>query len=209
MNIAKVGARGALLALVAAFVSAGTASAATDAFASSATAYQNSTVASALARAPSGQRVAPGVVEWANYSVVMAVPKTRTGTTASMAVPTGAAVAASPDVLAAGTGGCPSGVLTKWNCVYSQTGFGGTRLQFKDSGYYQDLWYWGGGSWVTKSYSNTRGYRGWLNQYANHNASGESLCMNPHSAMSDTSHFLASLDRWIYLSKNSAPCPGT
>lgn len=59
---------------------------------------------------------------------------------------------------------------------------------------------------VRQRISNTRGKRSWLNQYDDHDASGHSLCMTPHSAMSDITRFASRYDRWIYLSNNSAAC---
>jgi hypothetical protein len=83
--------------------------------------------------------------------------------------------------------------------------FGGERLQFKDAGPYQDLYYYGGLLWETLSWSNTRGQRAWLNQNPNHDAAGYALCMsgNSHAGVNDG---LAKDDEWIYLSSNTAAC---
>lgn len=79
---------------------------------------------------------------------------------------------------------CPAPLIgTRWSCVYDEISFGGTRLQFTDAGPYQDLHYYGGNEWDTNSWSNTRGQRAWLNEFASHSDSGLSLCMtgNAHA----------------------------
>src|SRR4051794_28288783 len=109
-----------LLATAASLVFAGSARAATDAsYASAATAYQNSTIAAALARAPGGTRVAPDTVEWSNPSVILKVPSTADATTVTPLD---------------GTFGCPSSFNHQWTCVYSGTGGGGRPVRLQDAG---------------------------------------------------------------------------
>jgi hypothetical protein len=172
--------------------------------------YQNRVIAAALQTNPSGTRIAPDMVEWNNDSVLMTVPTTSDGAP-GVATATAATVRSKRHrATAAATGGCPTpnwlGEGYYWECVYNQVDWHGTRLQFKDAGYYQDLWSYGGNSWHTESWSQTRGQRSWLNQYANHNSSGASLCMSGNAAGSDTASLSASWDRWIYLSDNYAHC---
>ena len=90
-------------------------------FAAEATSYQNSVLAKALINNPSGVRISPDKVEWNNGSVIMAVP-------------------AGPD---ASSPPCPNTLTTHWTCVYNQTNWNGTQLEFKDQGYYQDLYAYG------------------------------------------------------------------
>jgi hypothetical protein len=164
--------------------------AASTSFAAEATSFQNATVSQAMTRAPGGVRTGPNQVEWHNYAVVMTVPSTSGGSTLA------------PNA----TDSCPAPIIgTRWTCVYDESYFNGTRLQFSDAGYYQDLWYYGGSDWETHSWSNTRGQRSWLNEYESHTDSGYSLCMtgNAHAGVYDG---LAASDRWIYLSSNYAAC---
>jgi hypothetical protein len=218
----------ALSAVAGAAVAASPAAASSDAtrFASEATAYQNATIASALGNNPSGVRTGPATVQWRGGAVVMTVPVT---VTASVAQPS--AVAASParahavfarmrvasrrhgaraHIAATGTFGCPkNGFLqtgNDWTCVYNQLQGAGTRLQFQDAGYYQDLHHYGGNNWISESYSNTRGQRSWLNENDDHNNSGASYCMSGHTASGNMTASRAIYDRWIYLSTNSDPC---
>jgi hypothetical protein len=163
-------------------------------FAAQATSYQNSALATALQRTPGGNRISRSQVEWSTAAgglVVMTVPTTATGSTLS------------PDA----TDSCPAPIIgTRWSCVYNETGFAGTRLQFTDAGYYQDLHKYGGSAWETFSWSNTRGQRAWLNQYENHNASGASFCMTGNAHGSNISGNPAVRDEWIYLSTNYDAC---
>jgi hypothetical protein len=159
-------------------------------YAAEASSYQNSVISSAMARAPAGVRVSPTQVQWDNYAVVLTVPATAGASTLSPAV--------------ADT--CPAPIIGyRWSCVYNAYNFGGERLQFKDAGPYQDLYYYGGLLWETLSWSNTRGQRAWLNQNPNHDAAGYALCMsgNSHAGVNDG---LAKDDEWIYLSSNTAAC---
>jgi hypothetical protein len=152
-------------------------------YAAQASAYQNTTIAQALQRQPSGQRVSPSEVAWNGGSVIMAVPA--------------APFDSSPP--------CPSSFFTHWTCVYNQTNWNGTQLQFKDQGYYQDLYAYGGSGWRTYSYDNELRQRTWLNQYESHTHSGISLCMSPQAISADSAGPW-SADRWIYLSTNGNPC---
>lgn len=152
-------------------------------YAAQASAYQNTTIAQALGRQPSGQRISASEVQWNGGSVVMAVPATPN--------------ASSPP--------CPSSLFTHWTCVYNQTNWNGTQLEFKDQGYYQDLYAYGGSGWKTYSYDNELRQRTWLNQYESHTHSGITLCMSPQ-AISANSVGNWSADRWIYLSTNGNPC---
>lgn len=191
MNIRRVFfavAGASLLAGVLPFAS-GVASAATSPpvarFAAEATSYQNATLAAALANNPSGTRIGPTQVEWNNGTVIMTVPATPNGSASS----------------------CPGASFshpTGWTCVYNNTHFNGTRLQFADAGYYQDLEAYGGLRWNSHSYSNTRPFRSWLNQYttADH---GFSLCMEPNGAAGVIAEPII-FDRWILLTTNSAHC---
>ncbi len=163
-------------------------------FAAEATSYQNSALATALQHAPGGTRIGVNQVEWTTADgglVVMTVPATAGGSTLS------------PDA----TDSCPAPFIgTRWSCVYNLTNFAGTRLQFTDACPYQDLHAYGGSSWETFSWSNTRGQRAWLNQYANHNASGASFCMTGNAHGGNITGNPSVPDRWIYLSSNYDPC---
>lgn len=199
---------GALLALGTAAVMglAGQASAAS--LSQMATPYQNATIAAALARNPAGVRVAPAVVTWNGGDVVMTVPATAKGSVAALPPSATSNARFRPRIRAIMAGSrdsCPAGVFTFWSCVYNQTNWNGTKLEFKDTGYYQDLYAYGGTSWVTLSWSNRASHRTWLNQYANHNNSGASLCMTGGGAGSN-SFGPWSADRWIYLSTNTDHC---
>jgi hypothetical protein len=150
------------------------------------TSFQVNTLGAALRNNPSGVQIAADEVSWDNGSVIMVVPAT-------------------PD---AGTGGCPGGVLTgQWSCVYSQTHFEGTRLQFQDAGYAQDLQHYGGNGWKTMSWSNTRGQRTWIrpDQF---DGNGPELCMTGNAASYTVAEQYIR-NRWIYLTTNYAACPGT
>ena len=153
-------------------------------FAAEASRYQNSVIARALVNNRTGTRVAANKVEWKNGAVVMVVPVT-------------------PD--ASPGGNCPTGFAQHWACVFNQTQWNGTMLEFHDMGYYQDLYSYGGSSWVTRSYYNYIGVRTWLNQYASHTNSGASLCMSPDSLSGNYSG-PAEHDEWIYVSTNSLSC---
>lgn len=153
------------------------------AFAAKATSYQNSTIAKALKNNPAGKRISPSKVEWNNGSVIMAVP-------------------AGPDD---SSPPCPSTTFTHWTCVYNQTNWNGTQLEFKDQGFYQDLYAYGGSGWRTNSYDNELRQRTWLNQRESHTSSGITLCMSPQATSADSAGPW-SPDRWIYLSTNGAGC---
>jgi hypothetical protein len=173
-----------------------------------ATPYQNATIAAALARNPAGVRVAPAVVTWDRGDVVMTVPATPKGNVIALPASAKSSARYHPKIMAITAGSrdsCPAGVFTFWSCVYNQTNWNGTRLEFKDTGYYQDLYAYGGTNWVTLSWSNRASHRTWLNQYANHNNSGASLCMTGGGAGSN-SFGPWSADRWIYLSTNTDHC---
>jgi hypothetical protein len=163
-------------------------------FAARATSYQNAALKTALRRMPEGRRISPSQVEWRTAHgglVVMTVPAKAGGSTLS------------PDV----ADSCPAPIIgTRWSCVYNLTNFAGTRLQFTDAGPYQDLHAYGGTSWETFSWSNTRGQRAWLNQFANHQASGNSFCMTGNAHGSNITGNASVTDRWIYLSSNYDPC---
>jgi len=175
---------GAVLGLgITGMLPAAAASARTARYTAGATGYQNDTIAQALANNPAGRRISASQIEWNDGTVVMAVPVT-------------------PD---ASSPPCPSTFTTHWTCVYSGTNWTGTQLEFKDQGYYQDLYAYGGSSWHTWSFDNELRQRTWLNQYADHAHSGASLCMSPH-AISANSVGPWSRDRWIYLSTNGNPC---
>lgn len=149
------------------------------------TSFQASTFAAALRNNPTGVRIAPNEVSWDNGKVIMVVPAT-------------------PD---AGTGGCPGGILTgQWTCVYKQTHFEGTRLQFQDAGYAQDLQHYGGNGWVTHSWSNTRGQRSWIRR-DQFDGNGPELCMTGNAASGTVEEQYIS-NRWIYLTTNYTACPG-
>lgn len=167
-----------------------------------ATAYQDSTIAAAMARKPGGVRIAPAVVEWNRGTVVMTVPSTPRGNVAALP---SSATAGAPTPPRGSRSSCPTGELNQWSCVYNQTYWNGTRLEFQSIGYYQDLYSYGGTSWVTLSWVNQTDHRTWLNQYANHSNSGASLCMTGGGAGSN-SFGPWSADRWIYLSSNTAHC---
>ena len=152
-------------------------------FAAKATNYQNSTITAALHNNPSGKRISPSEVEWNNGSVIMVVP-------------TGPDNSSPP---------CPNTFTTHWTCVYNQTNWNGTQLEFKDQGYYQDLYAYGGSGWRTDSFDNELRQRTWLNQYESHTHSGASLCMSPQATSADSVGSW-SPDRWIYLSTNGSPC---
>src|ERR1700733_1042334 len=62
------------LAVTAATVLICAGGAAADSASAGATAYQNASIAAALANNPTGVRIAPAVVEWNNGSVIMTVP---------------------------------------------------------------------------------------------------------------------------------------
>lgn len=167
-----------------------------------ATAYQNSTIAAAIAHHPGGVRIAPAVVEWNHGTVVMTVPASPRGNV--LALPSSATTGA-PAPPRGSRSSCPTGELNQWSCVYNQTYWNGTRLEFQSIGYYQDLYSYGGTNWVTLSWVNQTDHRTWLNQYASHTSSGASLCMTGGGAGSD-SFGPWSADRWIYLSSNTAHC---
>jgi hypothetical protein len=154
-----------------------------------ATSFQAMTVAAALRNNPTGVQIAPNEVSWDNGKVIMVVPATPDGSV-------------TPDGSASR---CPSGLLTgDWTCVFDQGSWNGTMLQFQDAGYAQDLHYYGGSSWFTLSYANTRGQRSWIRK-DQFDGDPPQYCMSGNSAASllpssDTR------DRWIYLTTNYAHC---
>jgi hypothetical protein len=159
-------------------------------YAAQATSFQNVALKAAMTRAPKGMRVSPSEVEWNDYAVVMTVPAAATKSTLE------------PNV--ADT--CPAPIIgRRWTCVYDDFNFRGVRLQFSDAGYYQDLHYYGGGDWVTHSWSNTRSQRSWLNYYPGSGNHGLSYCMtgNAHAGVLEDA---ASTDRWIILEDNPERC---
>jgi len=183
---------GLALAITAVLAPSASASTPAAAFAAKASTYQNAEIAAALSRAPGGVRVAPGQAEWNNYAVVLTVPTTQASTL--------------PTVLPAASDSCPAPIIGyRWTCVYSKQYFGGSRLQFKDAGYFQDLHYYGGVSWITNSWSNTRGQRTWLQEYPSHNNAGHEICLtgNAHAGILSGPN---NVDRWIYLSTNYDHC---
>jgi hypothetical protein len=163
--------------------SANAATRATSPFAAQATSYQNSVIVKALANSPTGIRVSPSEVKWDNGDVVMNVP-------------------AGPDY---SSPPCPSTLTSHWTCVYNNTNWNGTQLEFKDVGIYQDLYAYGGSGWRTDSFDNELNNRTWLNQYENHSHSGISYCMSPNAISSDSIGSW-SPDRWIYISPNNQGC---
>jgi hypothetical protein len=169
--------------IVGAFVTSASAGATQRSFAAQATNYQNSVINHALANNPTGIRVSAGKIQWNHGDVVMVVPK-------------GPNYSSPP---------CPSTFTSHWTCVYNQTNWNGTQLEFHDVGFYQDLYSYGGSGWYTRSFDNELNNRTWLNQYANHQASGISYCMSPN-AISANSNGSWSHDRWIYISPNNAGC---
>ena len=184
---------GLALAVTAVLAPSASASTPAAAFAAKASTYQNAEITAALSRAPGGVRVAPGQVEWNNYAVVLTIPATAQASTLPTALP-------------AATDSCPAPIIgNRWTCVYSQRYFGGRRLQFKDAGYFQDLHYYGGVSWITNSWSNTRGQRTWLQEVASHNNAGNEICLtgNAHAGILSGPN---NVDRWIYLSTNYDHC---
>jgi hypothetical protein len=156
-------------------------------FAAQATSYQNQTIAETLAGSPSATRIGPNQVEWKNGSVIMTVPAT-------------------PN---AGVGNCPTGgwFSDGWTCIYNDTRFHGTRLQFHDCCYAQNIYdYYQTGVWTTWSWSNTRGERSRLWQtIGNPSDHGYSLCMNPNSASSHAAGFWMH-DPYIYLGTDPNHC---
>lgn len=182
-------------------------SAAADAVSAAATPYQNATIAAALANNPAGTRVAPAVVSWDAGTVQMVVPSGPGGSTATLSpTATGSGSGANLGALPNGSrSSCPSSLFTQWSCVYNGYSWNGTMLEFQDSGYYQNLYQYGGTNWVTLSWSNTTGDRAWLNQNENHNNPGAELCMTPGGAGSN-SFGPWSGDQWYYLSNNTSQC---
>jgi hypothetical protein len=184
----------ALTAMTPALAASAATSSPRPSFASQATSFQNSTISAALRRAPGGKRTGSGQVEWRQHghlAVVMTVPATAKGSTLA------------PNV----ADSCPAPIIgTRWSCVYDEISFGGTRLQFTDAGPYQDLHNYGGNEWDTNSWSNTRGQRAWLNEFASHSDSGLSLCMTGNAHAGNVASNPAGTDRWIYLSTNTAAC---
>jgi hypothetical protein len=154
-------------------------------YAAAATTYQNATIAGVLAASHSGTRIGPSRVEWNGGAVIMTVP-------------------ASPE---ASPGSCPRPSLTHiygWTCVYDSVNFHGVRLQFADCCYYQNLRAYGGARWASRSYSNTRPFRSWLNQYTSGDH-GHSLCMEPNAAAGTIAESIRP-DEWILLTNNRAHC---
>jgi len=159
-------------------------------FAARATAFQNSTLRAAMARAPGGVRIGPAQVEWKHYTVLMTVPTAPVKST----------------LQSNATDSCPAPFIgTRWNCVYDEHYFAGTRLQFSDAGSFQDLWYYAGSNWQTFSWSSTRSQRGWLFEHTDLRHGGYALCMtgNAHAGVYDGP---ARTDRWIYVSSNQNAC---
>jgi hypothetical protein len=161
-------------------------------FAATSTSYQQHEVMAALANNPTGKCVGPGTVQWSHPMVIMKVPP-------------------APDTY---PGNCPTGgdFDTGWTCVYNNTNFNGTQLQFHDCCYYQDLQAFGGSSWVTLSFINTRRseppsvnpFRSWLNQYTT-DPHGHSYCMQGESSNGDINN-PAESDRWILLTNVETHC---
>ncbi len=186
MSVAALGTALAVVPVAAPSASAATGASAFEAAASS---YQNAQIASALTGAPGGVRVSANQVEWNGYSVVLTVP-----------------AGAKASVTPANADTCPAPIIGfRWTCVYDGNQFSGRRLQFKDAGFFQDLRHYGGPRWTTLSWSNTRGQRTWIQQYASHTNSGFELCMtgNSHAGAVGVPYLNA---RWIYLSDNYAHC---
>jgi hypothetical protein len=161
-------------------------------FATAATSYQQQEATAALANNPAGKCVGPGAIEWSHPTVIMKVPRL-------------------PDTY---PGNCPTGgdLDTGWTCVYDATNFNGTQLQFHDCCEYQDLQHYGGSSWQTLSFINTRRseppsvhpFRSWLNQFTT-DPHGQAYCMQGESSNGDINNPAAS-DRWILLTNTETHC---
>jgi hypothetical protein len=163
-------------------------------------------ITNALMQNPQGVRTGVGQVQWEGGSVVMTVaPTSDSLLTSASDLDTSDAV--SVPSAAAGTGGCRSvsiiGTGYDWSCVYNNTDFRGTRLQFKDTGSFQSLDNYVSG-WVTYSWSNTRSGRAWLFPKKSL-SSNPSLCMSPNSAAGYPGGSALG-DTYIYLSTNKATC---
>jgi Peptidase inhibitor family I36 len=151
-------------------------------YAAEATSYQNTTLGAALATAPGGVRISPNTVEWNDGAVLMTVP-------AASHAPS-----AAPATLP-----CDNG----YTCVYNAPNLGGTRLQFRDAGYYQNLDQYVRG-WQTRSWRNRYPDRAWLNQYKTSDH-GASLCIQGYTLGYNYTG-PAKADQWILLTNNNAPC---
>jgi len=159
-----------------------------------ATTYQRTQVALALHNNPSGTCVGVGQISWNKGNVIMTIPKT----------PKAAAIPKS----------CPTGgdLDTGWACVYNLTHFHGTKLQFHDCCFEQNLRHYGGPDWVSLSYASTRRsepltvhpFRSWLYQlHGKHH--GLSYCMEGNSAAGVISGRVTH-DQWIFLSNDEHHC---
>ncbi len=93
---------------------------------------------------------------------------------------------------------------SNWACVFNATNGNGTRLMFKDSGYFQDLHKYGGFSWVTLSWANHLSVRAWLFPQQSLN-SNPSLCMGPNSSASNSIGPWSG-DEYIYIGSNHNHC---
>ena len=161
-------------------------------FAAAATSYQQREATAVLANNPTGKCTGPGTIEWSHSTVVMKIPRR-------------------PDTY---PGNCPTGgdFDTGWTCVYNATNFNGTQLQFHDCCAYQDLQQYGGPSWQTLSFINTRRseppsvnpFRSWLNQFTT-SPHGHAYCMQGESSDGDINN-LATTDRWILLTNTETHC---
>ena len=156
---------------------------------SAATTYQTTQITAALANNPAGTCVGLGEISWDNGNVIMYVP----------------AQANFPS-------SCPNPFLdTGWACVYNVTQFRGTRLQFHDCCFSQDLQHYGGSGWQSLSYASTR--HNWITgtpylSYLYHNQNpphGLTYCMEGNSAAGIISGSVTR-DRWIFLSNIESHC---
>jgi hypothetical protein len=163
-------------------------------FDAKASAYQRTQVSAAIANNHKGTCIGVGKISWNKGSVVMAIPKT-------------AKAANLPK-------SCPSGgdLDTGWACVYNLTHFHGTRLQFHDCCYGQNLRHYGGPDWVSLSYASTRRseppfvhpFRSWLYQF-NGRHHGREYCMEGQSAAGVISGPVTH-NKWIFLSNSEDHC---
>jgi hypothetical protein len=158
--------------------------------------YQRAQVAAAIANNPAGICTGVGKISWNKGSVIMTIPKTANAPAPALSKR------------------CPTGgdLDTGWACVFNATHFKGTKLQFHDCCYEQNLRHYGGADWVSLSYVSTRRteppfvhpYRSWLYQFKGKHH-GLEYCMEGESAAGVISGNVKK-DQWIFLSNSTDHC---
>lgn len=124
-----------------------------DAFVAASTAQQNAAVRQQMARRPDGVRIGATRISYDNGTVIYD------------AGPTSAS-------------DCPSSITQDWTCLFDNTSWTGRMLEFKNSGYTQNLDNYGFNN-MASSWVNNRGKTAYLHDGTD--GSGWSLCLDSHA----------------------------